>query len=68
MYRLYRVHEMFRVHVLEMYSAHVYVPYHLHRVQPSAIVWEQRHQAYVTAAGVGFAKIEGATTARSEAS
>jgi hypothetical protein len=36
---LYRVHEMLCVYVLEMYGAHVYVPYHLHRVQPFAIVW-----------------------------
>ncbi len=68
MYRVYRVHEMLRVHVLEMYSAHVYVPYHLYRVQPFAIVWAQHPQANVAVARVGFAKIEGPTAARSEAS
>jgi len=67
-YRMYRVHAMLRVHVLEMHSAYVHVPYDLHRVQPSAVVWADRHQADVTFAGGGFAEIEGATAARAEAS
>ncbi len=68
MFCMYRVHEMFRVHVLEMHSAYLHVPYDLYRVQPSAILWAQHHQAYVAVASVGFAKIEGPTAARSEAS
>lgn len=66
-FSMYRVHEMFRVYVLEMFSAYVHVPYRLYRLQPSAIVWEHRRQAYVAVAGFGSAKIEGSTAARSEA-
>ena len=66
-FSMYRVHEMFRVYVLEMFRAYVHVPYRLYRLQPSAIVWEHRRQTYVAVAGFGSAKIEGSTAARSEA-
>lgn len=58
-----RLHEMFRVHVLEVHSAYVHVPYGLHGLQ-----WSDGRQADLEVAGGRFAEIEGATAARAEAS
>lgn len=62
------MHSMFRMHVFEVHSAYLHVPYHLHRVQSSANVWTDRRQADIAIAGGGFAETEGAIAARTEAS